>query len=51
LSVFGITSVFFREHLLGVVYVHATRRAGTGGGEASCVAVQRSNAAHGGHGL
>ena len=44
---FGTTSVFFREYLLGVVYVHAPRRVCAGDGEASCVAVRRSNAAHG----
>ncbi len=37
LSVFGITSVFFREYLC-VVYVMCF---GTGGGEASRVAVRR----------
>ena len=43
---FDITSVFFREYFLGVVYVHAPRRVCAGDGEASCVAVRRSNAAH-----
>jgi len=47
LSVFGITSVFFREYFLGVVYVHAPRRVCAGDGEASCIAVRRSNAARG----
>jgi len=47
LSLFGITSVFFREYLLGVVCVHAPRRLCAGDGEASCVAVRRGNAAHG----
>jgi len=46
LSVSDITSVFFREHLLCVVYVHAPRRVCAGDSEASCVAVRRSNAAH-----
>ena len=46
LFVFGITSVFFREYLC-VVYVHAPRRVCAGDGEASCVAVRRSNAARG----
>jgi len=36
-----MTSVFFREHLLGVVYVHATRRVGAEDCEASCVAVRQ----------
>ncbi len=39
---FGITSVFFREYLLGVVYVYAPRRLCAGDGEASCVAVGQS---------
>jgi len=45
--VFDITGVFFREYFLCVVYVHAPRRVGAGDGEASCVAVRRSNAARG----
>ncbi len=44
LSVFSITSVFFREYLLGVVYVV---RVGAGDGGASCVAVRRRARGHG----
>jgi len=42
LSVFNITSVFFREYLPGVVYVNAPRRVCAEDCEASCVAVRQS---------
>ncbi len=47
MSVFSITSVFFRGCLFGVVNAYATRRVCAGGGEVSCVADRRSKAARG----